>query len=94
MLFPAEDQAKEEAMNRSRTSSSEYQSPLDEIVEEDILTVEEIDWLTKNILAELSQDVKPTQESCTGERPVKAGVIRHTSLPSQPLAYYYTRNCK
>ena len=90
MLFPA----KEEEMNKSRTSSSEYQSPLDEIVAEDILTVEEIDRMTENFLAELSQDVKPTQESCTEERVVKAGVIRHTSLPSQPLAYYYTKNCK
>ena len=61
------------------------QTSLDETVADDVLTVEEIDLLTKCLLAELSQDI----QGYTGDRAVKAGVIRHTSYPSQPLAYYY-----
>ena len=63
----------------------------DKTVAEDIVTVEEIDLLTNNILEEFLQDLKPTKDTKnnTGERVVIAGVIRHTSYPSQPLAYYY-----
>ena len=77
-------------------SFNTYKTPLDTSVADGILTVEEIDWLTKCFLEELSQDVKQTQDmqNNTGERAVKAGVIRHTSHPGQPLAYYYTRNYK
>ena len=77
-------------------SFNTYKTPLDTSVADGILTVEEIDWLTKCFLEELSQDVKQTQDmqNNTGERAVKAGVIRHTSHPSQPLAYYYIKKEK
>ena len=86
-------EVKEGPLNKSRMSFKTYQTPLNKTVADEILTVEEIEWLTKHILEELSQDLKPTQDiqNNTGERAVKAGVIRHTSYPSQPLAYYYTK---
>ena len=65
---------------------------LDKTVANDI-TVEEIDLMTKHILEEFLQDLKPTKDTQnnTGERAVIAGVIRHTSYPSQPPAYYYIK---
>ena len=59
----------------------------------DILTVEDIDCLTKQVLAELNEDQEPEYEEQdkqkSSEGAVKAGVIRHTSFPDQPLAFYY-----
>ena len=71
------------------------QTTLDKTVA-DSITVEEIDSLTKQILEEFLQDLKPTKDTQnnTDERVVMAGVIRHTSYPNQPLAYYYTTKWK
>ena len=58
------------------------------------LTVEEVDRLTTQVLAELSQGQKPDiqeEGKQNGAGDVRAGVIRHTSKPNQPLAYYYLR---
>ena len=77
-------------MSTSKSPSSSGKTVLD-----DPLTVDDVDWLTKHLLAELSQDQKPENQKQVKEKSrggaVKAGVIRHTSYPNQPLAFYYIR---
>ena len=62
---------------------------------DDTLTVDDVNWLTKHVLAELFQNQNPENEKQDKKKSkggaVKAGVIRHTSSPNQPLAYYYIR---
>ena len=43
-------------------TSQNYKSSLDKAAADDILTVEELDLLTKNLLAELSPDLEPRQD--------------------------------
>ena len=61
----------------------------------DILAVENVDLLTMHVLAELFQDKNPKAQDSDKQNSrggaVKAGVIRHTSSPNQPLAFYYIR---
>ena len=79
-------------MKKSRMTSQNYKSSLDKAAADDILTVEELDLLTKHLLAELSPDLEPRQDIQDYKAGVRVGVIRHTSSPNQPLAYYYVRN--
>ena len=77
-------------MSSCKSPSSSGKTVLD-----DPLTVDDVDWLTKHLLAELSQDQKQENQKQVKEKSrmagVKAGVIRHTSSPNQPLAFYYIR---
>ena len=84
-------QAKEGPFHKTRMSLKMCQTTLDKTVADDIITVEEIDSLTQHILEEFLQDLNPTKDmhNKIGDRVVMPGVIRHTSYPSQPLAYYY-----
>ena len=79
----------------SEMSSRKITTSPGKTVVNDLLTVEDVDWLTKQVLAELTQDKKAEYKEQEKQRPrggaVKAGVIRHTSSPNQPLAYYYIR---
>ena len=85
--------AKKGPLHKTRMPLKKCQTTSDKTVADDI-TVEEIELMTKHILEEFLQDLKPTKDiqNNSGERAVIAGVIRHTSYPSQPLAYYYTKN--
>ena len=80
-------------MSTSKSPSSSGKTVLD-----DPLTVDDVDWLTKHLLAELSQDQKQENQKQVKEKSrvtgVKAGVFRHTSSPDQPLAYYYINSNK
>ena len=62
---------------------------------DDTMTVDDVDWLTKYVLAELFQNQKPENQKQDKKKSlegaVKAGVIRHTSSPNRPLAYYHIR---
>ena len=64
------------------------------------LTAEDLDWLSRHFLEELcsKHEVEDTAEKtkimqtareCNVK--VQPGVIRHTSSPCRPLAYYYLR---
>ena len=78
-----------------RMSSRKSPTSSDKTVLDDTLTVDDVNWLTKHVLAELFQNQKPENEKRDKKKSkggaVKAGVIRHTSSPNRPLAYYHIR---
>ena len=62
-------------------------------------TREDLSWLAQYFLAELCSEPKVEDQAGEeqqgrdgGVQGVKPGVIRHTSYPCQPLAYYYIRH--
>ena len=86
-----EDQRTFVKMSSRKSPTSSCKTVLDDTM----TTVDDVDWLTKYVLAELFQNQNPENQKqdkkMSLEGAVKAGVIRHTSSPNRPLAYYHIR---
>ena len=67
---------------------------------EEALTKKDLEWLAEHFSEELckqknaeepKKEKEDEKKSGYYSRPVRAGVIRHTSCPYRPLAYYYQK---